>query len=393
MKPGYPDRMLLHNHRIRMEQPRASPVHALAGEARDFAQRDRQATAPANATRTAPGRRGFRASPDRPLDMLRRCPAYAPTPLRALPGLAATLGLGALHAKDETGRMGLGSFKALGGVFAVAQTIAEAAGTSDPASDEAARIAKGMTFITASAGNHGLSLAAGARVFGARAVIVLPSLAPEGFAGRIRSTGAEVVRIAGSYDDAVACALDMARSRGWLLLADGSWDGYVERPALVMEGYTVLAEECRATFEASGEWPSHVLLQAGVGGLAAAVAGHVREHWARQPVIIVVEPEAAPGLMRSVEAGRLVRAEGPVSNMGRLDCKVASLLGFETLRCEADVFATVSDDGAATAAETLARHGMATTPSGAAALAALGELAPGPASRCLIVVSEGPVGG
>ena len=180
MKPGYPDRMLLHNHRIRMEQPRASPVHALAGEARDFAQRDRQATAPADATRAAPGRRGFRASPDRPLDMLRRCPAYAPTPLRALPGLAATLGLGALHAKDETGRMGLGSFKALGGAFAVAQTIAEAAGTSDPASDEAARIAKGMTFITASAGNHGLSLAAGARVFGARAVIVLPSLAPRG---------------------------------------------------------------------------------------------------------------------------------------------------------------------------------------------------------------------
>ena len=392
MKTGYPDPMLLHNHRIRMARPRTSPVHALAGDARDFAQRDRQATVPAVATRTAPGRRRFRASPDRPLDMLRRCPAYAATPLRALPGLAATLGLGALHAKDETGRMGLGSFKALGGVFAVAQTIAEAAGTSDPASDEAARIAAGMTFITASAGNHGLSLAAGARVFGARAAIVLPSLAPEGLAGRIRSTGAEVVRIAGSYDDAVACALDMARSRGWLLLADGSWDGYVERPALVMEGYTVLAEECRATFEASGEWPSHVLLQAGVGGFAAAVAGHVREHWARQPVIVVVEPEAAPCLMRSVEAGRLVRAEGPVSNMGRLDCKVASLLGFETLRHEADVFATVGDDEAATAAGTLARHGMATTPSGAAALAALGELAPGPDSRCLIVVSEGPVG-
>lgn len=324
--------------------------------------------------------------------LLRQCPAYAPTPLTALPALAAASGIANLQVKDETRRMRLGSFKALGGAFAVAQMIAEAAGTTDLQEDSARAVATGMTFITASAGNHGLSVAAGARVFGAQAVIVLPASAPEGFARRIRSLGAVVLRCEGSYEDSVAFALDRAETQGWILLADGSWEGYVERPALVMEGYSVLAEECRADFAAAGAWPTHVFLQAGVGGLAAAVAGHIRTQWDEQPTIIVVEPDVAPCLRASVEAGRLTRAGGPVSNMGRLDCKEASLLAFEALRHDADGFMTVSDDEAAAAAKLLAGQGIATTPSGAAGLAALMAQRPGADSRCLVIVSEGPEG-
>lgn len=341
----------------------------------------------------APGPRLFRASADRPLAMLGQCPAYAATPLRDMGALAAELGVGALSIKDETARMGLGSFKALGGAYAIAQMIADAAGTTNLASERAREIAAGMTFITASAGNHGLSVAAGARVFGARAAIVLCDAVPEGFADRIRAMGAEVLRVAGSYEDSVAHAMQAADANGWLLLADGSWEGYVERPALVMEGYTVLAEECRAAFAAGGDWPSHVFLQAGVGGLAAAVAGHIRDHWAEQPAIIVVEPEAAPCLMASVKAGRLTRGDGPISNMGRLDCKDASLIAFEALRRDADKFMTVTDEEAGAAADILARHGIATTPSGAAPLAGLQAMKPGAGSRCLLIASEGPEAG
>ena len=50
-------------------------------------------------------------------------PLYAPTPLRPLAGLAAELGLGAIHYKDEGNRFGLGSFKPLGGAYAVARTL------------------------------------------------------------------------------------------------------------------------------------------------------------------------------------------------------------------------------------------------------------------------------
>lgn len=324
------------------------------------------------------------------MDMLRQCPVYEATPLRAMAKLADELGVGAITIKDETRRMRLGSFKALGGVFAIAQMIVDASGTTDLTSDKARAAAADMTFITASAGNHGLSVAAGARIFGARGIIVLGSAVPEGFAERIRKAGAEVLRVDGSYEDSVRYAMEAAEANGWLLLADGSWEGYTERPALVMEGYTVLAEECRETFEKSGVWPTHVFLQAGVGGLAGAVAAHIREHWAQQPQIVVVEPDAAPCLLKSIEAGQLTHAEGPESNMGRLDCKDASLIAFESLRHDADLFVTVTDDEAAAAARLLAGHGIATTPSGAAPLAALRQIRPGPDARCLLIATEGP---
>ena len=331
----------------------------------------------------------FRTSAARPLAMLKSCPAYQPTPLQSLDALAKESGIAALWAKDETQRMGLGSFKALGGAFAVAQMISDAAGTPDLASPEARAAAAGMTFITASAGNHGLSVAAGARVFGARAVIVLSASVPESFAERIRALNAEVVRVDGSYEDSVAEAMCLAETEDWLLLADGSWDGYIDRPAMVMEGYTVLAEECRADFAATGDWPTHVFLQAGVGGLAAAVAAHIRSYWERQPEIIVVEPDAAPCLMASAKAGALTRADGPLSNMGRLDCKDASLIAFDSLRRDAELFVTVSDKDAAAVAALYAVHGIETTPSASATLAALKLVAPGPDSRCLLIVSEG----
>jgi len=335
-------------------------------------------------------KRLFRTEPDRPMALLKLCPVYEPTPLHVMPAFAADLGIGALMVKDETRRMRLGSFKALGGVFAVAQMIEDASGAAGLDSGQARTTAAGMTFITASAGNHGLSVAAGARIFGARGIIVLCSAVPEGFAERIRKTGSEVVRVDGSYEDSVQYAIDAAEQNGWLLLADGSWEGYIERPALIMEGYSVLAEECRQALEASGSWPTHVFVQAGVGGLASALAAHIREHWPHQPQIIVVEPEAAPCLLKSVQAGKLTRAEGPESNMGRLDCKDASLIAFEALRQDADLFMTVTDQDAESAAGQYASHGIQTTPSGAAPFAALKQLDPGPDARCLLIATEGP---
>jgi diaminopropionate ammonia-lyase len=341
--------------------------------------------------------RQFRIDASRAMALLRQCPAYAPSPLLQQQGLAEEIGIAALFIKDESKRMRLGSFKALGGAFAVAQLISDAAGTTDFESQQAKTTAANMTFITASAGNHGLSVAAGARIFGARAIIFLSSSVPEGFANRIRAMDAQIVRVDGSYEDSVGAAIAAARDNDWLLLADGSWDGYTERPALVMEGYTVLAEECRTQFSAKSIWPSHVFLQAGVGGLAAAVAGHIRQYWDRQPTIIIIEPEAAACLMESIQARQITRGEGPLSNMGRLDCKDASLIAFGSLKNDADFFVTISDDEAALAVSVLARYSIDTTPSGAASFAALprtnlhsANLNLDEESRCLVFVTEGP---
>lgn len=329
--------------------------------------------------------------PALPQAMLAACPAY-----RASPLVGVELPDGRpLLVKDETGRMGLGAFKALGGVYAVAQLIAQRAGgdvaPQDLQSAEVGTVARDMTFVCASAGNHGMAVAAGAALFGAGARIHLSDTVPEAFARRLRDKGAEVVRSGATYEESIAAAIADAEALGAIHLADGSWPGYTEPPRLVMEGYTVIADELRRSFEASGDWPSHVFLQAGVGGLAAAMTWMIRRTWQAQPEIVVVEPDAAPCLAESARAGAMVTVDGPVSNMGRLDCKTPSMLAFEVLKTGADRFVTVTDEAAESAVKEARRLGFETTPSGAAGLAALLADAALPA-RPLVILSEGTVG-
>ncbi len=318
-------------------------------------------------------------------DLLQQCPAHARTPLRDAAGLAVALGIAALWLKDERARMGLGSFKALGAAYAIAR---EAAATNAPDLRHALR---DRVYVTASAGNHGLSVAAGARLFGARAVIYLASSVPEAFAARLRGKGAEVVRTGVDYEASMQAASEAAEAEGWTLLSDSSWPGYTDLPLRVMEGYLQLAAEAAAQIDQA---PSHILLQAGVGGLAAAVAAHARQVWGDGPQIIVVEPEAAPALIESIRAGRLVETTGPPSCMGRLDCKTPSMIALNGLARDADLFVTISEADAQRAVALLAAHGMATTPSGAAGVAALlaGQGLP-PEARVMAILSEGPEDG
>ena len=313
--------------------------------------------------------------------LLALCPAHARTPLLDLAELAHWAGVARLFLKDERGRMGLGSFKALGAAYAIAREAADAGGPWETA-------LAGRTFVTASAGNHGLSVATGARLFGARARIFLARTVPEGFAGRLAGKGAEVVRAGATYEESMAAAERAADAGEGTLLSDSSWPGYTDLPWRVMEGYLQLAAEAA---EQIGPPPTHILLQAGVGGMAAAVAAHARAVWGEAPTVVVVEPEAAPALIESVRAGRLVTARGPVSAMGRLDCKTPSMIALGGLSRDADYFATVTEEQAQAAVAALDRAGLATTPSGAAGVAALlaGLPGVGAGSRVLAILSEG----
>ena len=317
------------------------------------------------------------------------CPAYAATPLSF-----AEIGGRRIWLKDESRRMGLGSFKALGGVYAIARIIArEAGGDIEPAalvSDDVRRAASRLCFVTASAGNHGLAVAAGARLFGASARIHIAETVPEAFALGLRARGARVLRSGATYEECIAAAADDAERRDAVHLTDTSWPGSLESARLVMEGYTILAGELREAFAASGEWPTRVYLQAGVGGFAAALAWSIRQSWEVQPEITVVEPDRAACLQASVAARKLVTVSGPVSNMGRLDCKTPSMLAFDILKLTADRFVTVSDGEAARAARRLAAHDLASTPSGAAGLAAC--LRQDESGNPLVIVTEGDPG-
>jgi len=316
-----------------------------------------------------------------PVDaLLARCPAAAPAPLVDATGLAASLGVDKLHVKDERARMGLGSFKALGAAYVIAHQAAETG------ADDMATALAGRTYVTASAGNHGMSVAAGARVFGARAVVYLADTVPESFAQRLRDKGAEVRREGSDYAASMAGAERAARDEGFTLLSDSSWAGYTDLPWRLMEGYLAMAAE---TVRQVPEVPTHIYLQAGVGGLAAAAAAHFRAAWGNAPQIVVVEPEAAPALTRSLQAGRVIDTQGPDSHMGRLDCKTPSAIALRGLSRDADRFVTISEAEGAAVLPLLAAHGLATTSSGGAGLAAV--LADPPAgARVLCVLSEAP---
>jgi len=324
-----------------------------------------------------------------------KCPAAERTPLRDMPALASAAGVGRIDLKDERNRMGLGSFKALGAAYAIAKMAMARAGGNAAAARNAL---SDMTFVCASAGNHGLSVASGARLFGAKAVIYLAETVPAGFAARLEAKGATVMRAGADYDASMAAALAAAASNGWFLLSDSSWEGYSAPAHDVMEGYLIMAGEVADEID---EPPTHIFLQAGVGGLAAACTAAARTIWGDAPVITIVEPDRAPALLESIRAGQPVHAGGPESNMGRLDCKEPSHLALACLARDADYFMTITDEEADAAVLTLAGQGMETTPSGVAGIAGLLHLAPEARdtlgidawSRVLAYLSEGPVDG
>ncbi len=314
--------------------------------------------------------------------LIARCPVAAQTPLVQAEALAVEASVAELWVKDERGRMGLGSFKALGAAYVIA-------------CDKERGDHRGRTYVTASAGNHGMSVAAGAQAFGAHSVVYIANPVPESFANRLADQGAQVVRAGATYEDSMAAALAAAEANGWALLSDSSWPGYTERPHRLMEGYLVLMAEA---IEQMPSPPSHIFLQAGVGGLAGSCAALARQAWGDGPRIVVVEPDAAAALYGSVKAGKPTESSGPVSDMGRLDCKMPSLIALKGLARDADAFALISEGEGQAGAGAAMVAGLGSTPSGAAGIAGLlalsdaqkSDLGITAASVILTVLSEGP---
>lgn len=283
-------------------------------------------------------------------------PGFSPSPLVFLPGLARAAGVASVAYQDESGRFGLGSFKALGGAYAVfrhlARTIAERTGdTAVSAADLVAGkhrdIVARATVCCATDGNHGRSVAWGAQTFGCPCVIYIHQTVSAGREQAIAAYGARVVRHPGNYDQSVQQAAEDAAANGWTVISDTSYEGYVDIPRDVMHGYTVMAEEALRAHAAHGA-PTHVFVQGGVGGLAAAVfARFWWEYGAARPRFVSVEPERAACLYESAAAGRRVLLDGDIETvMAGLSCGEASLLAWRILEVVTDDFMTVTDTAA-----------------------------------------------
>lgn len=334
-------------------------------------------------------------------------PGYAPTPLHALPGIAREAGVAALHLKDESGRFGLGSFEALGGAYAVAGVLsaelarrgaALSATTADLSAGRYAAETRTITVVCATEGDHGRSVAWGAQRFGAAcAIFVHPGVGQERI-DAIARLGAAIHVVPGTYDDAARAAAVEADRQGWFLVSDTSWPGYTEIPRDVMQGYRVMAEE--ALDQWPGPPPTHVFIQGGSGGVAAAVSVSSRTRLDPAPSLIVVEPERAACLLASAAAGVPARMGGNRDTvMASLDCGEPSLIAWQELDRAAAAFLAIPDAAVVDAMRRLAQEGIVSGESGAAGLAGLllaaadpaarTALALGPESRVLAFSTEG----
>ena len=328
-------------------------------------------------------------------------PGFAPTPLIDLPDLARHCGVSRVLVKDESKRP-LGNFKSLGGLYAGLRALAHAAGFPDVAAllDRDVQAAPLPTLIAASDGNHGLAVAAAAQMAGAPARIYLPVEVSEARVARIAAFGAEIVRIDGSYDEAVDAAADAARG-GSLLIADTS-DGCGDAAvADVMAGYGLIAQEI--TRQWVGPPPTHAFVQAGVGGLVAAIAEGLAEAFAPPPRIVVAEPAAVACVARALVAGKPTLLGGDLQTSAEmLACGLASAPAVAML-LRHDARSVAFDEARLEQAVAIlaAAGGPATTSSGACGFAGLLETAVDSKLRTslglegnatvLLIVSEGQV--
>lgn len=260
-------------------------------------------------------------------------PGYRPTPLVPLSGLARELDVTQVLFKDEGSRFGLGSFKALGGAYAVSTLVA--ANSVDTSS---------LTVTSATDGNHGLSVAWGARTCGCRCVIFIHAEVSAGREQALRSQGAEVIRVDGNYDESVRQCYAAAVTNEWTVISDTSRDDAGSEVArVVMAGYSVMVAEI--VEQLAADVPTHVFIQGGVGGLAATVCEYFQLAWGpAAPRFIIVEPVLAPCLFESARKGERVSVEVCQETiMAGLSCGEVSTIAWPTLSRFTDDFLTIPD--------------------------------------------------
>jgi diaminopropionate ammonia-lyase len=310
-------------------------------------------------------------------------PGYTPTPLCDFSHLANLLGIKSLHYKDESSRLGLGSFKPLGGAYAVTRLlmreIQRTTGEDNIRSEDIfggkyADIVAKITVTSATDGNHGRSVAWGARMSGCHSIIFIHETVSTEREQAIAEQGAEVRRVKGTYDDAVRTAQSTAKQQGWFVIQDTTDGEEIETTLNIMHGYTLLASESIDQLPYSCA-PTHLFLQAGVGGMAAAVLAQFWQTFASErPRTILVEPDTAACCFLSLKAGQPTVAPGELDSiMAGLACGEISSLAWQVLEPGAIAAIQVNDAAAADCMRLLAddRYGDGAIVAGESAVAGL----------------------
>ena len=252
---------------------------------------------------------------------------YTPTPLIELNKLSKELHLNKIYYKDENKRFDLKSFKALGGAYAV---------------EKVSKGNKNIVVATATAGNHGRSVAWGAKRLDLSCKIFISEFVSEYRANEMKKLGADVIRVNGNYEASLNECLDQSKKNGWQIVQDVAWQDYELVPKLTMAGYSVMIKEISTQTD---QYITHVFLQAGVGGMAAGSVAGIANYFKRIPKIIIVEPESADCVLQSIENGSIKKIDiKKESIMGGMSCGEVSLVPWKILKNSVDLCLSIGDD-------------------------------------------------
>ena len=254
--------------------------------------------------------------------------AYSPTPLINLNKLSQELNLNKIFYKDESKRFDLKSFKALGGAYAVQ------------------KISKGNNNIvvsTATAGNHGRSVAWGARRLGLQCKIFISEFVSDARGQAMANLGAEVIKVKGNYENSLIECIKQSTENGWQIVQDVAWDNYLLVPKYTMAGYSVMMKEVVDQLDSNEI--THIILQAGVGGMAAAMIAGIARYLTKIPITIVVEPDSAACVLESIKSGKIEKIDiKRESLMGGMSCGEVSLVPWEILKNSVKYCISLPDD-------------------------------------------------
>ncbi len=253
---------------------------------------------------------------------------YTPTPLIQLNKLSEDLNLNKIFYKDESKRFDLKSFKALGGAYAV---------------EKVSKGNKDIIVATATAGNHGRSVAWGARRLGLRCKIFISEFVSNGREKAMADLGADVIKVKGNYEKSLIECIKQSTENNWQIVQDVAWKDYMVVPKYTMAGYTVMMKEVIDQINQNNI--SHIILQAGVGGMASAMIAGVARYLKNIPETIVVEPDSAACVMESIKTGKIEKIDiKRESLMGGMSCGEVSLVPWEILKNSVKYCISLPDD-------------------------------------------------
>ena len=261
-------------------------------------------------------------------DIISKWEGYSPTPLLSLNKLSNELNLKNIFYKDENKRFDLKSFKALGGAYAV---------------EKVTKGNKDIVVATATAGNHGRSVSWGARRLGLKCKIFISEFVSEARGKAMSDLGADVIKVKGNYEQSLIECIKRSTENSWQIVQDVAWKDYMTVPKYTMAGYSVMMREI--IDQINSEQISHIILQAGVGGMAGAMVAGIARYLDNIPVTLVVEPDSAACVLESIKTGKIEKIDiKRESLMGGMSCGEVSLVPWEILKNSVKHCISLPDD-------------------------------------------------